>query len=79
MIGFYIFVNNLKTGEQQQIFESTFVPAEELSTDPSFTLDQLSSTDSEYILMPTTHGEGKFGAFVLSIICEHEFSLKKEK
>lgn len=78
MIGFYIFSSNTSTGDSQQIYESTFVPAEELSTEPSFTLDQLPA-ECEYVIMPATHGENKFGHFVLSIIAEHEFTLRKEK
>ena len=76
MIGFYIFVS--RGGELQQYYESTFVPSDELSTDPSFALERLDA-DSDYIIMPCTHAEGKLGAFVLSIISEYEFTLRKEK
>jgi len=76
MIGFYIFL--LRGNDQTQIFESTFVPDDEMSTDPSFTLPQLGHGET-YILMPTTFGEGKIGAFVLSILSEYEFHLSKDK
>jgi hypothetical protein len=76
MIGFYIFVN--KGGELTQIYDSIFSPTDDLSTDPSFTLDMLGA-DEEYVIMPATYAEGKLGAFVLSIISEYEFSLKAAK
>jgi hypothetical protein len=61
-----------------QIYESPFVPAHEISTDEGFTLEMLSS-DEEYTIMPATYGEEKAGAFVISVISEYEFSLRREK
>lgn len=76
MIGFYIFIQ--RGSEQQQFYESTFVPDEEFSTDASFALPLLPSGET-YTIMPATFGEGKMGAFVLSIMCEYEFHLTKDK
>lgn len=76
MIGFYIFV--VRGTEQQQVYESTFVPDEEFSTDPSFSLPQLAHGET-YMLMPATFGDGKVGAFVISILCEYEFHISKDK
>eukprot|EP01034_Spumella_vulgaris_P022861 gene22861-29038_t len=58
MLGFYIFIN--RNGDLQQIYEGTFVPDAELSTDPSFTLRQLSHGEV-YTIMPATFSEGKIG------------------
>lgn len=77
MIGFYIFIQRNNT-ELQQIYESLFVPGDEFSTDPSFTLTQL-PVGEEYIIMPTTCSEGKIGSFVLSIMTEAEFKFHKDK
>jgi hypothetical protein len=74
MIGFYIFAN--RGGEIQQIFDSTFVPAEENSTDPSFVLD-LVQPDEEFIIMPATFADAKLGSFVLSVLSEIEFVLAR--
>ena len=76
MIGFYIFIN--RNGELEQIFESPFVPNEELSTEPSFGLEPLSSGE-EYVIMPTTFSEKKLGSFVLSIMSDADFKFHKEK
>ncbi len=76
MIGFYIF--HVKGTEQTQIYESTFVPDDEMYTDPSFSLPQLDDGEA-YIIVPTTFAEGKLGAFVLSILSEYEFHLAKDK
>ncbi|RYG69028.1 hypothetical protein EON64_03765 [archaeon] len=76
MIGFYIF--HVKGTEQTQIYESTFLPDEEVSTDSSFTLPQLAHAES-YMIMPTTFGDGKCGAFVLSVLSEYEIHLAKDK
>lgn len=76
MIGFYVFLT--RGTEQIQMFESTFVPDEENSTDSSFSLPQLSHGES-YTLMPTTFADGKHGAFVISILSEYEFHIAKEK
>lgn len=76
MIGFYIF---LAQGDAQtQIYESTFVPDDEMATDPTFSLPQLAHGET-YIIMPATFGENKFGSFVLSILSEYEFHLAKDK
>lgn len=76
MIGFYIFVTS--STESTQFYESTFLPDEEVSTDPSFTLPQL-SLGQTYTIMPATFNEGKLGAFVISIISEYEFQISKDK
>jgi hypothetical protein len=76
MIGFYIFLT--RGTEQIQMYESTFVPDEENSTDSSFSLPQLSHGET-YTLMPTTFADGKHGAFVISILSEYEFHIAKEK
>jgi hypothetical protein len=76
MIGLYIFVQ--RGSEQHQFYESTFVPDEELATDPTFSLPLLPSGET-YTIMPATYGESKIGPFVLSVICEYEFHLTKEK
>jgi len=74
MIGFYIFIQ--KGDTSTQVFDSGFIPDDEVSTATSFTLEQLSS-DSEYVIMPSTFLEGKVGSFVLSVIAEYEFQLSK--
>ena len=76
MIGFYVFRN--KNGELIQIYDSNFVPVDENVTEPSLQLGILAS-DEMYTIMPTTFGEGKFGAFVLSIMSERDFTIKIEK
>lgn len=76
MIGFYIFIS--RDNELTQIYESPFVPTEELSTDADFSLTNLQSGE-EYVIMPTTFGEGKKGSFVISIMTETEFRFHKEK
>jgi hypothetical protein len=76
MIGFYIFLS--KGTEQTQIYESTFVPDDEFSTDSTFSLPVLTQADESYLIMPTTLHEGKFGSFILTVLCENEFHLTKE-
>jgi hypothetical protein len=76
MIGFYIFVT--RGTEQNQIYESTFVPDEEFSTDGNFSLPFLAHHDESYTIMPTTFSEGKYGSFILTVLCEHEFHLTKD-
>jgi len=75
MIGFYIFAN--RYGELTQVYESTFGPDIEIATDPSFTLNQLPQGEI-YTIMPVTFGEKKLGPFVLSLMSECEFTIKKE-
>jgi hypothetical protein len=83
MIGLYIFITRGAAAgaapggaeEPEQIYESPFLPVEECSTEPSFTLPKLPSTDW-YTIMPATMNEGKLGAFVLSVVTEVDFSLK---
>jgi hypothetical protein len=75
MIGFYIFI--VKEHEQTKLFESIFVPDNELATEPTFTLEQLPSSE-RYAIVPTTMSEGKIGQYVLSVLSEHEFSMTKE-
>jgi len=74
MIGFYIFIQ--KGDSMTQVFDSGFLPDDEVSTASSFTLEQLGA-DSEYIIMPATFLESKMGSFVLSIIAEYEFQISK--
>jgi hypothetical protein len=76
MIGFYVFINH--GTELRGFYESTFVPDNELSTDPTFVMPQLNHGES-YTIMPTTFGEGKVGSFVLSILSEFEFAITKDK
>jgi hypothetical protein len=76
MIGFYIFSSH--HGALTQVYESIFVPDNELSTDSSFTLSQLPRGDF-YIIMPATFLDGVIGSFVISILSEVEFMLGKEK
>lgn len=76
MIGFYIFSVS-EGGETRQIYESTFVPAEEVCTESGFSLTSL-SYDKSFIIMPTTFGEGKVGSFVLSVSADCDFTLAKE-
>ena len=76
MIGFYVFVQT--NDELTQIYESAFVPAEEVSTEPDFVLDFLRG-NQEYIIMPATFGEGKVGSFILTVMSNAEFSFVKEK
>lgn len=76
MIGFYIFIS--RGGELSQIYESTFVPTDQLSTEANFSLSPLFGED-EYVIMPTTYSENILGSFVLSVISDHEFTLRKEK
>ncbi len=76
MIGFYVFVS--RHGDMQQIYEATFVPDAELSTEPHFTLPQLQHGEV-YTIMPATFSEGKAGAFVLSVLSEFEFTVSKDK
>jgi hypothetical protein len=75
MIGFYIFLT--QGTEQIQIYESTFVPDEEVSTDVNFTLPQLQHGEV-YTIMPCTFNDGKVGSFVLSILSEYEFHIRKD-
>jgi hypothetical protein len=76
MIGFYIFIQN-KLGDLSQVYESVFSVDNELSTDPTFVLEQLGH-DEVYVIMPTTYAEGKLGSFVLSLLSEFEFSIQKD-
>jgi hypothetical protein len=78
MIGFYIFLSHTGTSnEQMQVYESTFSPDEEVSTDASFTLPQLQHGEV-YTIMPCTFNDGKSGSFVLSLLSEYEFHIKKD-
>lgn len=76
MIGFYIFTQH--GNELEQIYESIFVPNDELSTEVGFTLTPLPIGD-EYVIMPATCGEGKIGSFVLTVMTEAEFKFQREK
>eukprot|EP00605_Chrysophyceae_sp_TOSAG23-4_P001308 GSChrysophyteH1.ASY1.ANO1.1422.1 assembled CDS len=81
MIGFYIFILD-KTdggaGDLRLLYETAFVPDDNVSTGPDFTLEPLGDKE-EYIIMPTTFHEDKKGAFVLSITSDYEFTCTKEK
>lgn len=65
-------------GELMQVYESTFVPDDDISTEDDFMLDQL-RPDEEYVIMPTTFGDGKVASFVISVSATCEFSLAAEK
>ena len=76
MIGFYIFVN--RSGELTNLFETPFVPTEEVCTPEEFTLEPLGE-DEFYTIMPTTYSENHLGAFVLTVATtDCEFTLIKE-
>jgi hypothetical protein len=75
MIGFYIFLQ--QGTEQSVVYESTFLPDEEVSTEQTFALPQLQQGEV-YMIMPCTLNDAKLGAFVLSILSEYEFHIKKE-
>lgn len=82
MVGFYIYhVVRSEHGQEQmrQIFESSFVPTDELTTDDEFSLDYLSNPNEAYIIMPTTFAEGKHGSFVLTVSADCEFSLNRDQ
>jgi len=74
MIGFYIYIQ--KGGEMTQIHDATFVPDDSVSTAAGMVLEQL-PPESEYVIIPSTFAENKFGSFILSVISEYEFSLHK--
>ena len=76
MIGFYVFIQ--RSGELMQIYESAFVPGSEVLSESTFTLEPL-RLNEEYIIMPATFNEGKFGSFILSIMTNVEFIFHKEK
>ena len=90
MIGFYLFVRRSAApaaagqkeahgaGELIQVYESTFVPDDDVSTEDDFMLEQIAG-DEEYVIMPTTFGDGKVGSFVVSISSDAEFSFTAEK
>ena len=65
-------------GEMIQVYESTFVPDEDVATEEDFMLEQIAS-DEEYVIMPTTFAEGKVGSFVISVSSDSEFSFVAEK
>jgi hypothetical protein len=65
-------------GELIQVYESTFVPDDDVSTEDDFMLEQIAS-DEEYVIMPTTFADGKVGSFVISISSDAEFSFTAEK
>lgn len=77
MIGFYLFISRAD-GELYQVYESPFLPNEEMSTNSDFQLEQLAAGD-EYVIMPATFAEEKCGAFVLSVMADYEFSLAVKK
>jgi len=95
MIGFYIFIRRSKeykdipvlsassavsgqNYEMTQIYESVFNPDHEACTEDAFVLPYLGS-DEEYIVQPTTFGDAKIGAFIISVSSESEFSFTAEK
>jgi hypothetical protein len=92
MIGFYLFMRRSavpptpgqpnqptnQPGELMQVYESTFVPDDDVCTEEDFMLDQL-RPEEEYVIMPTTFGDGKVASFVVSVSASCEFSLSAEK
>lgn len=78
MIGFYLFISRQDGEHLLQVYESPFLPNDEMSTDSDFQLEQLAAGD-EYVIMPATFGEHKCGAFVLSVIADYEFTLAINK
>jgi hypothetical protein len=91
MIGYYIYhvvradhsngPSSGNGGQEQirQIYESSFVPTDELSTSDDFTLDYLTNPNEAYLIMPTTFAEGKQGSFVLTVSSDSDFTLNKEQ
>jgi hypothetical protein len=88
MIGYYIYHivrtdhNNGNGGGQEQIrqiYESSFVPTDEMTTPDDFTLDYLTNPNEAYLIMPTTFAEGKQGSFVLTVSSDSDFTLNKEQ
>lgn len=82
MIGFYLYhiIRNEHGQEQmRQIYETSFVPTDEITTDDEFSLDYLMNPNEAYIIMPTTFAEGKHGSFVLTVSAECEFTLNREQ
>jgi hypothetical protein len=84
MIGFYIY--HVIRGEHggapeqmRQIYESSFVPTDELTTNDDFSLDYLMNPNEAYLIMPTTFVEGKHGSFVLTVSSDCDFTLNKEQ
>lgn len=81
MVGFYVFLvtqNEHGAETMRPIYESTFAPTEEVTTEPGFNLEYLHSSADSYVIMPTTFDEGKHGSFVLSVSAECDFSLMRE-
>ena len=74
MIGFYVFIQ--RNGELTQIYESAFVPGNEVLSEPTFALEPL-RLNEEYIIMPATFNEGKIGSFILSVMSSVEFIFNK--
>ena len=81
MIGFYVFIQReglTSSSDLIMVYEAPFLPNDENSTGSDFQLDQLPQGD-EYVIMPATFADGKFGSFVLSVMADYEFSLKQHK
>lgn len=78
MIGLYIFKTNSKSGETTQIYDTGFVPTEEVATESLLQLGTLEA-DEVYTVIPTTYTEGKHGSFILTVMCEREFTIRQEK
>lgn len=78
MMGFYVFLHTSQ-GDLHQLFESPFVPSEELVvTESTLQLEPLKPSE-EYLIMPCTYGENKCGSFILTISMDCEFIFTKEK
>lgn len=81
MGGFYVFLvthNEHGNETMRPIYESTFAPTEEVSTETGFNLEYLHGSHDSYVIMPTTFDEGKHGSFVLSVSADCDFSLIRE-
>lgn len=65
-------------GELIQVYESTFVPDDDVSTEEDFMLEQIAA-DEEYVIMPTTFADSKVGSYVVSVSSDAEFSFVAEK
>lgn len=76
----YTQASNAVSGQHEmtQIYESIFNPDHEACTEETFVLGYLAS-DEEYIVQPTTFGDGKIGAFIISVSSDSEFSFTAEK
>jgi len=76
MIGFYIFLN--RGGELHTVYETAFVPTEDVSVGEEFSLEP-HGDDELYTIMPTTYADNRYGSFILSVATNDcDFMLSKE-